>query len=89
MVEAEASVGPATSSITWAEMCRADRVTTSRGRSGAPKIFFRPRSCRRSRDAVLAAVPLWADSETPIAYLPAFPTLRRTRSPAYRTPLPL
>ena len=43
MVEADASVRPATSSITWAVMCLADRVTTSRGRSGAPKIFFRPR----------------------------------------------
>ena len=44
MLEAYARVRPATSSITWAEMCRAERVTTSRGRSGAPKIFFRPRS---------------------------------------------
>ena len=44
MVDAYASVWPATSSITWAVMCRAERVTTSRGRSGAPKIFLRPRT---------------------------------------------
>src|SRR5215204_321651 len=48
-------------------MCRADLVTTSRGRSGAPKSFFRPRSCRRILARVLTAVPLCEDSETAIS----------------------
>src|SRR6266508_3797926 len=36
IVDAEARVFPATSSTTWANRCRADLVTTSRGRSGVP-----------------------------------------------------
>ena len=51
MVEAETSVLPATSSMTCANRCRDDLVTTSRGRSAVPLIFFRTRIWRRSREA--------------------------------------
>jgi hypothetical protein len=39
-VEAEASVTPAVSSMICANVFRADRVTTSRGRTVLPETFF-------------------------------------------------
>ena len=39
-------------------MCRAERVTTRRGRSAVPVTFLRPRTWRRSRDAARARVCL-------------------------------
>src|SRR5215207_7749183 len=48
-------------------MYRADLVTTSRGRSGAPKSFLRPRNWRRILARVLTAVPLCEDSDTAIS----------------------
>ena len=79
------------SSTTWTnDVLRLERVTTRRGRSAVPAIFLRPRTWRRSAGRDLASrcdLPC-AQSDTP-CHLPAFPTLRRTCSPAYRTPLPL
>jgi len=39
-VEADARVRPDTSSMIWAKVCRADRVTTRRGRAALPETFF-------------------------------------------------
>jgi len=97
-VDAAASVRPAVSSTICANMCRADRLTTSRGRLALPVTFLRTRRCRRVRPAAVACV---CDRTRPVAracdlvlvpamtYFPAFPTLRRICSPWYRTPLPL
>ena len=64
------------------------RFTTRRGRADVPETFLRTRRCRRLRDLV-EPLPRTRVTERAIGYLPAFPTLRRTCSPAYRTPLPL
>ena len=89
MVEAEASVVPATSSTTWTKMCREDRVTTSRGRAAVPETFLRTRRCRRLRaDAVLVACRAELDDAAMATYQPFRPCGGLT-SPAYRTPLPL
>src|SRR3989442_8329844 len=44
MLVAATSVRPASSSISWAEMCVSERNTASRGRSALPRTFSRPRS---------------------------------------------
>src|SRR5262245_653355 len=89
-VDAAASVLPARSSTSWAKMCRADRLTASRGRSAVPLTFLRTRRCRRARKDVRTVVcprPLVLVAD--MSYFPAFPTLRRMCSPEYRRPLPL
>src|SRR5579875_326101 len=48
-VEAETSVLPCRSSTIWTNRWRAERVTTSRGRSPVPTTFLRSRKCRRAR----------------------------------------
>src|SRR5215471_19311416 len=53
-VDADASVWPAPSSMSWAKMCRADLFTASRGRAAVPVTFLRTRTCRRFRDAARA-----------------------------------
>src|SRR5580692_9022179 len=79
-------------------MCRADRLTTSRGRVELPVIRLRTRRCRRTRSdadfCVRGRTPPARrandlDFAPAMTYLPAFPTLRRICSPWYRTPLPL
>ena len=59
-----------------------------RGRSWVPESRSRSRSWRLTREDVrLAAIFFMGYFFPPI--LPALPALRRTFSPAYRTPLPL
>ena len=80
-VDAEASVWPSRSSTTWATMCLLERVTTRRGRSAdaddllaTAQLATQARSRRGRRVlVVLDRMP---------CYLPAFPALRRTSSPA-------
>jgi len=43
IVDADAKVRPTLSSTIWANICRADRFTTSRGRAVLPATFFRTR----------------------------------------------
>src|SRR3989442_1137249 len=46
MLVAATSVRPASSSISWAEMCGSERNPASRGRSALPRTFSRTRSWR-------------------------------------------
>ena len=50
---AAASVTPASSSISWAEMCLLERNTARRGRSDEPCTRRRTRACRRRRSSSL------------------------------------
>ena len=59
--EAATSVAPASSSMTWAEMCLLERETATRGRAAVPAILNRTRACRRIRssleDRAITSVP--------------------------------
>src|SRR5260370_900378 len=55
-VDADTSVPPAVSSTSCANTCRAERVTTSRGRAALPVTFFLTRRWRRARAETRAAV---------------------------------
>src|ERR1039457_3877795 len=93
-VDADTSVLPVTSSISCANMCLAERVTTRRGRTALPLTFFLTLRWRREREAERALArpvirPCARVLLPDMSYFPAFPTLRRICSPWYRTPLPL
>jgi hypothetical protein len=76
-VDADARVKPLLSSTTCTNTWRAERVTTRRGRSAVPSIFLR----RRVPASAGSSLALFPSSETH-GYLPLFPALRRTISPA-------
>src|SRR6185437_6534645 len=54
--EAAARVRPAVSSMSWAEICRLERWTASRGHSAVPLTLMRTRAWRRSRRRVRSVV---------------------------------
>ncbi|MFC5043175.1 hypothetical protein [Ornithinimicrobium kibberense] len=67
------------SSTSWTKTWREDRLTTRRGRSAVPVTRLRRRTWRRLRAASLVLERLTICA---MAYLPAFPTLRRMCSPS-------
>src|ERR1700722_319769 len=83
-VDADASVRPTVSSTICTKMCRADRLTTGRGRAASPLTFLRTRRWRRMRARVFVAVrdptrPEAYSSDDLLAWVPAMTTYQPSR----------
>src|ERR1700727_3255596 len=83
-VDADASVRPTLSSTICTNRCRADRLTTRRGRSVLPVTFLRTRRWRRTRERVFFAVrgptrPEAYSIDDLLAWVPAMTTYQPSR----------
>src|ERR1700749_1075794 len=83
-VDAAARVRPTVSSTICTKMCRADRLTTRRGRAASPLTFLRTRRGRRTRARGFVAVrdptrPVAYSSDDLLAWVPAMTTYQPSR----------